>query len=478
MAPTCGTKDGVKYWINLEPCGLFCGSITWFLIAFGMYATSYCIIIPWLGYTLHGIFHLIMFNCISIMAAISHFRAMTTNPGAVPKDAKPLSTDVEEYDYEMNPDKTEKYKKFCRRCKSFKPKRAHHCSICNRCVIKMDHHCPWVNNCIGIGNHKLFILFVGWIFATCVYSLLLSIAKFAWCAYHTTCIRQKSDQYLVIVFLVVESILFGLFTLCMLGDQISTIATNMTQIDRMKLQQQQQQQQQQQGNDNNPNGNSPLGKPPRHPPKIPSTVANSLLHEINEVFGGSIRSWFEIHWLFPTPVRFHQYPQCALIMGYQTENMNPLDCCTEMKSSNSLNGMSDKNDNDDDEREHDDLSPLIRTSNVKTGGGGGGSRKSKDSISSAGDSSFYGDEEQEESITEWLHENPITTTNATNNTSPATGGHILDKLNLELPVISHVKSSPPDDKKDLATNNSNIAPEVVVGSGGTNNGSNGIRKRI
>jgi len=67
---------------------------------------------------------------------------MTTNPGAVPKDARPLSTDMEEYDYELNPDKTEKYKKFCRRCKGFKPKRAHHCSICNRCVVKMDHHCP------------------------------------------------------------------------------------------------------------------------------------------------------------------------------------------------------------------------------------------------------------------------------------------------------------------------------------------------
>jgi hypothetical protein len=37
-----------------------------------------------------------------------------------------------------------------------------------------------------------------------------------------------------VIFLVVESILFGLFTLCMLGDQLSAIGSNQTQIDRLK----------------------------------------------------------------------------------------------------------------------------------------------------------------------------------------------------------------------------------------------------
>lgn len=31
----------------------------------------------------------------------------------------------------------------CPRCLSIKPLRAHHCSVCKRCVKKMDHHCPW-----------------------------------------------------------------------------------------------------------------------------------------------------------------------------------------------------------------------------------------------------------------------------------------------------------------------------------------------
>lgn len=44
---------------------------------------------------------------------------------------------------------------FCRVCRLFRPVRAHHCSVCNKCVDHMDHHCPWVNNCIGRGNYRV-----------------------------------------------------------------------------------------------------------------------------------------------------------------------------------------------------------------------------------------------------------------------------------------------------------------------------------
>jgi len=48
--------------------------------------------------------------------------------------------------------------KVCLKCKSFKPLRAHHCSICNACVLRMDHHCPWISNCVGHNNHRYFLL--------------------------------------------------------------------------------------------------------------------------------------------------------------------------------------------------------------------------------------------------------------------------------------------------------------------------------
>ena len=56
----------------------------------------------------------------------------------------------------------------CIKCQSYRPPKAHHCRVCNRCVQKMDHHCPWIGNCVGEHNLKLFCQFLfyltGWFF--------------------------------------------------------------------------------------------------------------------------------------------------------------------------------------------------------------------------------------------------------------------------------------------------------------------------
>ena len=97
---------------------------------------------------------------------------MTTDPGAVPSSAKPLLDDEQENEYQRklrrelleeggvgaagmsmhdasrehemmnNLHDGTPHKKYCKRCKAYKPPRAHHCSMCRRCVVKMDHHCP------------------------------------------------------------------------------------------------------------------------------------------------------------------------------------------------------------------------------------------------------------------------------------------------------------------------------------------------
>lgn len=61
---------------------------------------------------------------------------------------------------------------WCKRCLAGRPERAHHCAVCDVCVLRMDHHCPWIGNCIGWRNHKFFILLNFWSFVACATLLL------------------------------------------------------------------------------------------------------------------------------------------------------------------------------------------------------------------------------------------------------------------------------------------------------------------
>ncbi|EON63964.1 hypothetical protein W97_03193 [Coniosporium apollinis CBS 100218] len=57
--------------------------------------------------------------------------------------------------------------RFCKKCQTKKPDRAHHCSSCKRCVLKMDHHCPWLATCVGLRNYKPFLLFLIYVSLFC-----------------------------------------------------------------------------------------------------------------------------------------------------------------------------------------------------------------------------------------------------------------------------------------------------------------------
>ncbi|CAK1593978.1 unnamed protein product [Parnassius mnemosyne] len=68
--------------------------------------------------------------------------------------------------------------RYCNRCVIVKPDRAHHCSICSRCVLKMDHHCPWVNNCVCFHNYKFFMLFLGYALLYCLFIMSTCLPYF------------------------------------------------------------------------------------------------------------------------------------------------------------------------------------------------------------------------------------------------------------------------------------------------------------
>ncbi len=287
---TFGTGPFDKIWLNTDCCGLFCAAFTYFLHLYGCYAVTTIILPPWMSYpdnsivdavaeaataaatdgsgskskteaaakiavaagrhlSFWGKFHTVAFTLIAFLAVAAHFKAMTTDPGAVPPDAEPVCIPCPADERANLDDKhniteplvpkqlPKRSKRICRRCNSFKPDRAHHCSICKRCIVKMDHHCPWVNNCVGIGNHKYFLLFVFYTCLSCMYAMTLVIMRFVQCIgkieHHEPCL-DNPEHLLGIIGLCVESLLFGMFTCCMIIDQWDVVSTNVTHIDRLK----------------------------------------------------------------------------------------------------------------------------------------------------------------------------------------------------------------------------------------------------
>ncbi|KAK6332779.1 Palmitoyltransferase [Orbilia brochopaga] len=67
--------------------------------------------------------------------------------------------------------------RWCKRCKRWKPARAHHCKTCQKCVLLMDHHCPWTFNCVGYRTWPHFIRFLTYVIASCSYLQKFLVVK-------------------------------------------------------------------------------------------------------------------------------------------------------------------------------------------------------------------------------------------------------------------------------------------------------------
>jgi len=174
--PLFGTSPKHRIWLCTDECGLTCATITWTLHVFAWGTITKLVLRPWLGLTtLSGLAHFGMYTLLTALSLASHLRAMLTNPGAVPPNAEPPP--LEQARDGQHEEQQGRKKRWCVRCKAFKPSRAHHDSVTGRCVVKMDHFCPWVNNAVGLLNHKFFLLFCLYTCLQCVYSVSLV----AWC---------------------------------------------------------------------------------------------------------------------------------------------------------------------------------------------------------------------------------------------------------------------------------------------------------
>lgn len=184
----------------------------------------------------------------------------------------------------------------CPKCNdNFKPGRAHHDSVTGRCIVKFDHFCPWVGNAVGAMNHKFFVLFVGYTMTSCLFSLCLMGLRTIHCGSPSPLLNHGTEtlpeckgwneSYLGLALLIV-SVVFFLFTSCMLAEQIEAIKTNTSKIARMKMS---------------------VGQA--------GTELSRVTEEFNEMFGGNSNQ-VALHWFLPIPIEFPNGME-KVVLGYE-----------------------------------------------------------------------------------------------------------------------------------------------------------------
>ncbi|KAG6512504.1 hypothetical protein ZIOFF_030625 [Zingiber officinale] len=146
------------------------------LIGVVYYITVFVFVDDLLGLsTSPGRLNACIFSWLAFMCLFSFFVAVLTDPGSVPPSFAPETEDPLKFGEPL---------KYCDKCSTYKPPRAHHCRVCRRCVLKMvgmihlmlinnDHHCAWISNCVGYANYKAFILCVFHAAMASIYSMVV-----------------------------------------------------------------------------------------------------------------------------------------------------------------------------------------------------------------------------------------------------------------------------------------------------------------
>ncbi|TFK24368.1 zf-DHHC-domain-containing protein [Coprinopsis marcescibilis] len=135
--------------------------------------------------------HLVVIYTLNLMIMASLYVCVTRDPGPVtlePNQQEDYAGDDDE-DVGLTEalmsgggeDDFMKPGRWCRTCWAPKPERAHHCSVCDRCVLKMDHHCPWLGaTCIGHRTYPAFVHFLTCITILAIYITTICVNAVIW----------------------------------------------------------------------------------------------------------------------------------------------------------------------------------------------------------------------------------------------------------------------------------------------------------
>lgn len=186
-------------------CGLCISICKWVpvvfilsVLAWGYYAFNVQLCLYTVNSVIFKTLLMVVFHCLFIMCLWSYYQTIFTKRAEVPREFFLTQEEMSK----LNTEPTEQGRqtlfeciisdrnlpilgrtyqqgfRICEKCNLIKPDRAHHCSVCDQCILKMDHHCPWVNNCVCFSNYKFFVLFLGYSFTMCMYSAVVSFPFF------------------------------------------------------------------------------------------------------------------------------------------------------------------------------------------------------------------------------------------------------------------------------------------------------------
>ena len=131
----------------------------------------------------------------------------------------------------------ENLKQVCKKCDSWKPPRAHHCSKCRKCVFKMERHCFFINNCVGVRNIKSYALFLASFIAMIILFMINSNLGYALMVSRNPEILGQFSFLLRLslnAFLCVQGCFFFRYVLELFEETISGILKNRTAIEKKK----------------------------------------------------------------------------------------------------------------------------------------------------------------------------------------------------------------------------------------------------